>query len=99
TRFSRDWSSDVCSSDLVSEQRLREFTYQVFKAIGCPDADAELATDVLLLSDLRGIDSHGVARLSGYVRLWENGRLNPAPTVRIEIGRASGRDRRGPARG
>jgi Malate/L-lactate dehydrogenases len=67
----------------VSEQRLREFTYQVFKAIGCPDADAELATDVLLLSDLRGIDSHGVARLSGYVRLWENGRLNPAPTVRI----------------
>ena len=30
----------------------------------------------MLSADLRGIDSHGVARLSGYVRLWEAGRIN-----------------------
>jgi len=67
----------------IPEQRLREFTYGVFKAIGCSDGDAVLATDVLVTSDLRGIDSHGVARLSGYVRLWENGRLNPTPDIRV----------------
>lgn len=68
---------------IVSEQALRDFTVNVFKAIGCPDADAALAADVLLAADLRGVDSHGVARLSGYVRLWESGRLNPTPHVRV----------------
>jgi LDH2 family malate/lactate/ureidoglycolate dehydrogenase len=32
---------------------------------------------------LRGIDSHGVARLSGYVRLWEAGRINATPNLSI----------------
>jgi len=68
---------------VVSVQALREFTVQAFRAIGCPDADAALAAEVLLSADLRGVDSHGVARLSGYVRLWEGGRLNPTPKMRI----------------
>ena len=38
---------------------------------------------MLLSADLRGIDSHGVARLSGYVRLWESKRINPKPEKRI----------------
>ncbi|HEY8934385.1 MAG TPA: Ldh family oxidoreductase, partial [Cyclobacteriaceae bacterium] len=44
---------------------------------------ASLATDVLLSADLRGIDSHGIARLSGYVRLWEANRVNSKPQVRV----------------
>ncbi|HWL00601.1 MAG TPA: Ldh family oxidoreductase [Parapedobacter sp.] len=67
----------------IPEQQLRVFTHNVFKSIGCPDADAALAADVLVTADLRGIDSHGVARLSGYVRLWENGRLNATPKPRV----------------
>ena len=51
--------------------------------MGCSDEHAELATDVLIRSDLRGIDSHGVARLSGYVRLWEKNRINATPNIRI----------------
>lgn len=51
--------------------------------MGCNEAHATLAADVLLKSDLRGIDSHGVARLSGYVRLWEKQRINPTPNIRI----------------
>jgi len=66
-----------------SEQQLREFTEAVFLKMGCPIADAQLAADVLLKSDLRGIDSHGVARLSGYVRLWEKERINATPNIRI----------------
>lgn len=51
--------------------------------MGCSEEHAELATDVLIKSDLRGIDSHGVARLTGYVRLWEKGRINAKPDIRI----------------
>lgn len=68
---------------IVTEAELRNFTHQIFLAIGCSQGHAELATDVLLKSDLRGIDSHGVARLSGYVRLWEKGRINCKPDIRI----------------
>ncbi len=41
------------------------------------------ASRALLSADLRGIDSHGVARLSGYVRLWEVKRVNATPKIRI----------------
>jgi len=66
-----------------TESKLRAFTERVFIKMGCPLADAQLAADVLLRSDLRGIDSHGVARLSGYVRLWEKQRINATPNVVI----------------
>jgi len=68
---------------LVTEQALRDFTKNIFLAMGCSNADATLAADVLLLADLRGIDSHGVARLIGYVRLWEKKRINPTPNIKI----------------
>lgn len=67
---------------VFSYEQLRQFSLAVFHKIGCPDADAKLATTVLLQADLRGIDSHGIARLSGYVRLWEKGRVNSSPTIR-----------------
>jgi len=66
-----------------SEERLRTFTQNVFLKMGCSETDAILAADVLLRSDLRGIDSHGVARLSGYIRLWEKERINATPNIRI----------------
>ena len=66
-----------------SYRQLFDFTQEVFLQIGCPPEDAKLATEVLLEADLRGVDSHGVARLSGYVRLWEAGRINPEPNMRI----------------
>lgn len=66
-----------------TETKLRQFTENVFLKMGCPLTDAQLAADVLLKSDLRGIDSHGVARLSGYVRLWEKQRINANPVIKI----------------
>ena len=68
---------------LVTESTLRTFTENIFLAMGCSAAHATLAADVLLLSDLRGIDSHGVARLTGYVRLWEKKRINPTPNIKV----------------
>jgi len=66
-----------------TESNLRNFTKSIFLKMGCPPEHADLATDVLIKSDLRGIDSHGVARLTGYVRLWEKGRINPTPDIKI----------------
>lgn len=62
---------------------LFNFTKSILLKIGCPDKDAALAADVLLSADLRGVDSHGVARLSGYVRLWEKRRINATPNIKI----------------
>jgi len=62
---------------------LKEFTFQIFKSMGCPDNHAKVAADCLNQADLRGVDSHGVARLNGYVRLWELKRLNATPEMKI----------------
>ena len=70
-------------NNLYTEKALRDFAYNIFIKMGCSEQHAELASDVLLQSDLRGIDSHGVARLSGYVRLWEAGRINAKPSPKI----------------
>ena len=68
---------------LLSYNQLYQFTYSIFKAVGCSDAHASVATKALLAADIRGIDSHGVARLSGYVRLWEAARINAKPDIKI----------------
>jgi LDH2 family malate/lactate/ureidoglycolate dehydrogenase len=66
-----------------SYQQLFSFTKAIFQKIGFSEENSTLATEVLLQADLRGIDSHGIARLSGYVRLWEAGRLNAKPNIQI----------------
>jgi LDH2 family malate/lactate/ureidoglycolate dehydrogenase len=71
------------TSRFFSYDRLHTFTGKIFLAMGVPEPDAALATNVLLSADLRGVDSHGVARLSGYVRLWDAGRVNPRPNITI----------------
>ncbi len=62
---------------------LWRFTRDVFKQIGSDEENAALAATGLLRADLRGVDSHGIARLSGYVRLWEAGRANTKPRMQI----------------
>jgi L-2-hydroxycarboxylate dehydrogenase (NAD+) len=64
-------------------QDLFNFTRAIFIKIGSPEPEAELAATVLLSADLRGVDSHGVARLSGYIRLWEAKRINTSPKVKV----------------
>ena len=68
---------------IYTHAQLKDFTHKIFKKIGCPEDQSTLATEVLLNADLRGIDSHGIARLSGYVRLWEAKRVNATPNVRV----------------
>lgn len=71
------------TEQVFSYQHLYSFTKNVFLAIGCSEEHATTATTTLLSADVRGIDSHGVARLSGYVRLWEAKRINATPDIKI----------------
>jgi L-2-hydroxycarboxylate dehydrogenase (NAD+) len=64
----------------VHHSRLRRFTHDVFRKLGVPTDDATISADVLVHSDLLGIDSHGVARLGGhpgYVLGLERGFIKP----------------------
>ncbi|HCL84244.1 MAG TPA: malate dehydrogenase, partial [Chitinophagaceae bacterium] len=64
-------------------EQLWRFTKNVFTSIGCNEEHALLAATGLLRADLRGIDSHGIARLTGYVRLWEAKRANASPNLEL----------------
>ncbi|MES1220433.1 MAG: Ldh family oxidoreductase, partial [Bacteroidota bacterium] len=68
---------------ILSYGQLFNFSKAVLQKIGCSETDADKAIRVLLSADVRGIDSHGVARLSGYVRLWEAKRVNANPAIII----------------
>jgi L-2-hydroxycarboxylate dehydrogenase (NAD+) len=63
-------------------EALREFTTRVFLHFGVPKEEAAQAADVLASADLRGIDSHGVARLHTYFDLLSEGRINPKPQIK-----------------
>lgn len=76
--------SYICRmQQLFSYEQLFNFSNAIFLKIGCSPKDADTATRVLLSADLRGVDSHGVARLGGYVRLWQTQRINATPDIKI----------------
>ncbi|MFY0653662.1 MAG: Ldh family oxidoreductase [Cyclobacteriaceae bacterium] len=66
-----------------SYKKLEQFIHDTFRKIGSNEEMAELAARVLISADLRGVDSHGIARLSGYLRLWEADRINPTPDIKV----------------
>ncbi|MES2560618.1 MAG: Ldh family oxidoreductase [Bacteroidota bacterium] len=66
-----------------TKDKLLQFTQNVFEHCGMNTNDAMLAASVLVTADMRGIDSHGVARLSGYVRLHEAGRAKMNPDWKV----------------
>ena len=67
----------------ISADTLEVFMYQVFSSLGFPDYAAHESAHTLIQADLRGIDSHGCARLSGYIRLIDLKRINPKARPRI----------------
>jgi LDH2 family malate/lactate/ureidoglycolate dehydrogenase len=64
-------------------EKLRELATNILIKAGFTPDDARLGSNVLLSADLRGIDSHGVARIPGYLRLLDVGRANARPKIKI----------------
>jgi LDH2 family malate/lactate/ureidoglycolate dehydrogenase len=67
----------------VHPERLLEYVAAVFVALDVPEEDARITADVLVAADLRGIDSHGVARLRRYVQGIRDGVMVPRPEIRV----------------
>jgi len=74
---------DLQSVEVFPIEQLRELSARIFAACGVPREDAALAADVLASADLRGIDTHGVTRLPQYFEMFEQGRMNPRPEIRV----------------
>ncbi|OQY26209.1 MAG: malate dehydrogenase [Anaerolineaceae bacterium 4572_32.1] len=68
---------------IVQPDALRAFCVRVFEKMDVPTADAEITADVLLSANLRGIDSHGVARLRRYVKGLQNGVMLANPEEKV----------------
>ena len=66
--------------------QLKTFCEDCFKAFGFTDSESEIITDVLLLSDLYGIESHGMQRLARYHKGIEKGliKVKAKPEVVFE---------------
>lgn len=66
----------------VSFDKLEHFMEETLKGIGIPASDAAIITDVLIESDKRGIDSHGLGRLKPiYIDRIDDGILNPVTRI------------------
>lgn len=64
----------------VSEGSLRQTITAIFEKLQVSPEDAAEAADVLTMTDLRAVETHGVSNmLRLYVQDYQAGRLNPAP--------------------
>ena len=76
----------------VNHEKLTRFVSRSFEKLGVPAGDAEIAANVLVAADLRGVDTHGVIRFSPhawYVKWLTEGAITAKPNLRIVTENAS----------
>lgn len=68
---------------MVGPEALRGFIAAVFDRLGLPPGIAELTADLMVQTDLRGVDSHGVGMLPKYVEWIRAGYIVPAAEPKV----------------
>ncbi|KAK4505934.1 hypothetical protein PRZ48_003899 [Zasmidium cellare] len=68
----------------VPPSRAQEWTTQVLEQVGVKHEHASIVAKALVLADLRGVDTHGINRLPGYLDRIKAGSLNISPSLQIE---------------
>src|SRR6266516_1026724 len=69
---------------LVDDAALRRTVTQIFEKLGVGPDDAAEAGEVLTMTDLRGVETHGVSNmLRAYVRDYKAGKRDPRPGWRM----------------
>lgn len=76
-------AQSTVSQIIIPEKKLRDFCNAVWMKLGVPEKDAKVTTDVLVLADLRGVESHGVARMPRYYNNLKNGWAHPTDQSKI----------------
>ena len=72
-------------SERVTVESLHEVVCAIFEKMGVSRSDSEEAANVLTMTDLRGVETHGVSNmLRAYVDQYSSGQVNPNPNWVIE---------------
>src|SRR5438477_796102 len=66
----------------VPAPQIRRQLVSVFSAWGMSPAHAATTADLMVETDLRGVDSHGISMLPTYDQEFRNGRLNMRPVFK-----------------
>jgi LDH2 family malate/lactate/ureidoglycolate dehydrogenase len=85
-------ATDATGMTRINHEKLIRFVSRSFQKLGVPAADAEIAANVLVASDLRGVDTHGVIRFNPhawYVKWLRDGAMTAKPNIRIVTENAS----------
>jgi len=74
----------VTKGGTVDAGRLTDFAAKALQKMGVPEEDAQITARMLVETDLRGVDSHGVAHLAPfYIRWIKDGLINVKPQVKM----------------
>ena len=71
------------TEQIIQVEALTAVAAAILTANGLPAEDARYCAECLVEADLRGVSSHGVARLPVYARRLKEGVLNPAPKLTV----------------
>jgi len=85
-------ATDITGMSRINHEKLIRFVRRSFEKLGVPASDAEIAANVLVASDLRGVDTHGVIRFNPhawYVKWLRDGAMTAKPNIRVITENAS----------
>jgi LDH2 family malate/lactate/ureidoglycolate dehydrogenase len=68
----------------VDFKTLEDYMYDVFVGMGMTPEDSKVVAEVLIESDKRGIDSHGIARCKMYYDRLKKGQISPVTKMTVE---------------
>jgi len=71
------------AGERINAEVLEPFCADVLTKFGLASEDAAISARVLLASDLRGIDSHGVPRMAAYTNRLREGAINLHPNFHV----------------
>jgi len=66
---------------VATDRMLRDLGTEILKAAGTPQDEAAWVAECLVLSNLKGVDSHGVRLIPGYVKDIQDGFLKPGAKI------------------
>lgn len=66
---------------LINPADLSRFLVDLLTTVGVSNTNAAMMAEVFTWANLRGVDSHGVARIPRYVELFDSGEANKKPNI------------------
>ncbi|CZR69965.1 related to malate/L-lactate dehydrogenase [Phialocephala subalpina] len=77
----------MSSADIVtvSPASAHDFITSILSKYGIPNDRANIMADALVLADLRGVDTHGINRLGGYIDRIKHSVLDPNPSLSFDM--------------